>query len=447
MSFSFADFFRDTTHNTPYAYQCRIACGDGADPAIPETLTSGTDCNSHLISIPTGLGKTAAVVFAWLWNRVILNKDTWPRRLVYCLPMRTLVEQTSKEIEKWLAELASSNNYDSAKEDLNWLFEHSPIILMGGAENNQSKREWDIYPEKPAILIGTQDMLLSRALNRGYGMSRARWPMHFALLNNDTLWLLDETQLMGPGLWTSAQLDWLRIDRFRSLRPCATWWLSATIGTSFLETRDRNEALAAKKLSPLGGTVEIRPDEAKKLSILQAKRPVEFWKPSKVKGKKKITGEELREFFLASLAKPICEEHKSGTLSLVVCNSVAIAQKIFKNLGSQTFDGEVILLTSRFRPQDRREHLGKLLSFEDGRKEAVLKGLRFEHPGLICVSTQVVEAGVDISARRLWTELAPWPAMLQRFGRLNRDAKLNDEALSFIFEVPVAKTNKKKKHS
>ena len=40
-------------------------------------------------------------------------------------------------------------------------------------------------PKRPAILIGTQDMLLSRALNRGYGMSRYRWPMHFGLLNND----------------------------------------------------------------------------------------------------------------------------------------------------------------------------------------------------------------------------------------------------------------------
>ena len=62
---------------------------------------------------------------------------------------------------------------------------------MGGEE----KTDWDIYPEREAILIGTQDMLLSRALNRGYGMSRYRWPMHFGLLNNDALWVMDETQL------------------------------------------------------------------------------------------------------------------------------------------------------------------------------------------------------------------------------------------------------------
>ena len=47
--------------------------------------------------------------------------------------------------------------------------------------------------------------------NRGYGMARARWPMHFGLLNNDALWVLDETQLMSVGVRTSTQLEGLRL--------------------------------------------------------------------------------------------------------------------------------------------------------------------------------------------------------------------------------------------
>jgi len=38
-------------------------------------MASGTECNSRLINIPTGLGKTAAVVLAWLWNRVQLARQ------------------------------------------------------------------------------------------------------------------------------------------------------------------------------------------------------------------------------------------------------------------------------------------------------------------------------------------------------------------------------------
>lgn len=91
---NFAEFFSAafTDHRQPYDYQCRLACGPEATKEKQETLQHGTCCQSQLINIPTGLGKTAAVVMAWLWNRVAhphaTHRDTWPRRLVYCLPMR-----------------------------------------------------------------------------------------------------------------------------------------------------------------------------------------------------------------------------------------------------------------------------------------------------------------------------------------------------------------------
>ena len=104
---------------------------------------------------------------------------------------------------------------------------------MGGEDAD----EWDLDPEKPAILIGTQDMLLSRALNRGYGMGRFRWPMHFGLLNNDCLWVLDEIQLMGTGLATSTQLQAFResIGTFGTVK---TVWMSATMLPGWLASVD-----------------------------------------------------------------------------------------------------------------------------------------------------------------------------------------------------------------
>ena len=68
----YASFFKAATglDQGPYDYQCRLAGRD-----------SGTDCTSQLINIPTGLGKTVAVVLAWLWNRIQLLNPKWPRRL------------------------------------------------------------------------------------------------------------------------------------------------------------------------------------------------------------------------------------------------------------------------------------------------------------------------------------------------------------------------------
>ncbi|HMN06473.1 MAG TPA: DEAD/DEAH box helicase [Flavobacteriales bacterium] len=150
----YTGFFERATGKEPYTYQGELAGGD-----------TGRHCDSHLIDIPTGLGKTAAVVLAWLWNRVALQRKDWPRRLVYCLPMRTLVEQTESEMKRWITNLLNNPNGLSteAQNDLKWLFGRSPIILMGGEELDSERKEWDLYPEKPAILIGTQDMLLSRA--------------------------------------------------------------------------------------------------------------------------------------------------------------------------------------------------------------------------------------------------------------------------------------------
>ncbi len=84
---TFGQFFETATGHAPYDYQWRLAAGG-----------AGHACESQRINVPTGLGKTAAVVLAWLWNQLAptLNpqpstlSQTWPRRLVYCPPMRTL---------------------------------------------------------------------------------------------------------------------------------------------------------------------------------------------------------------------------------------------------------------------------------------------------------------------------------------------------------------------
>src|SRR5205814_197212 len=73
-----------------------------------------------------------------------------------------------------------------------------------------------------------------------------------------------------------------------------------------------------------------------------------------------------------------------------------------------TASPDLKLIHSRFRPKEREGWRDWL------RQDAA--SLRKTHPlGRIIVSTQVVEAGVDLSARTLVTELAPWPGMTSMF--------------------------------
>ena len=380
---TFETFFSTATGvNAPYDYQRRLA----ADP----------ECQSRLIEVPTGLGKTAAVVLAWLWNRSHLHQNDWPRRLVYCLPMRTLVEQTRDNVQQWLGALGLSKKV-------------GVHILMGGEDAG----EWDIHPEREAILIGTQDMLLSRALNRGYGMSRYRWPMHFALLNNDALWVMDETQLMGVTVETSAQLDGFRSrPEWFPVGACPTWWMSATLDPARLATVDHPE--------PTSGWTRIVLSEAERSSG-EVQQRYEAKKPVK-KAELALTAAGKKDY-PKQLAALIVAKHKPGTLTLVVVNRVGRAQEIYAALRDKKLKLDpacIALIHSRFRPVDRERHTALL--FGDGDR--------------IVIATQAVEAGVDVSARLLVTELAPWSSLVQRLGRCNRRGDFADAEVLWIDVQP-----------
>lgn len=393
-SHSFAEFFNVATGSIPYSYQVRMACENSA-PISQEASA----CGSKLIVIPTGLGKTAAASLSWLWNRLghpnSAHRATWPRRLVYCLPMRTLVEQTREEIRAWVDKLSAANLLHGAKPRV--------VILMGGEEIKAEARDWDIHPEAETILIGTQDMLLSRALNRGYGMSRFRWPMHYALLNNDCLWVFDEVQLMGAGLPTTAQLAAFR-ESYGNATNTRTWWMSATNKPDWLRTVDFKPEFLA---SPI---VLEQPDIEENDHVIRLRE-----------AKKSLQYCEYSTADSAKLAKDIITliNEKSG-LNLIVVNTVKKAKElhsaITKQLGKNS--DPPILLHSHFRPTDRKQKLDALLSSEG--------------KPTIAICTQIIEAGVDISAARLFTEMAPWSSLVQRFGRCNRRGTESDAQIFLI---------------
>ncbi len=379
MSEDFTAFFSQATgKSAPYAYQQRLA----EEP-----------CISRLISVPTGLGKTAAVILSWLWNRVHLKSDKWPRRLVYCLPMRTLVEQTRDEARSWIDRLAEAKLLSGKKPRI--------VILMGGEELENEAKDWDLYPEDDAILIGTQDMLLSRGLNRGYGMSRYRWPMHFGMLNNDCLWVLDETQLMGVSVETSAQLDGFRhLASWLRQGPCPTWWMSATLEDSRLATVDHP--------TPEGGWPRVTLDQIDREAVkhrLDATKRLQ--RASLILSKQLKPDQHAKE-----LAKLVLEKHVPEHLTLVIVNRVARAQELYQALQKAGRKEDLALVHSRFRSPDRKKH-----------QDLLIKGAGDR----IVIATQAVEAGVDVSARVLITELAPWSSLVQRFGRCNRGGEFNHE--------------------
>ncbi len=355
----FDRFFKQATGESPYDYQRELGLAD-PPPAVVE--------------VPTGSGKTAAALSSWLFARRVRRHG--PRRLVYALPMRTLVEQT-RDVAIGIRE-----NLELGEAEL-------PIrIVMGG----EADTDWLGHPEQDQILIGTIDMLLSRALNRGYGESRFAWPISFGLLNADCRWVFDEVQLMGPARTTSAQLDGLR-SSFGTALPCETIWMSATVDRDALRTVDRLEL----------GEVMTLPARDRKGKLGKRLTATKTLRCEDLSGVKSTAVPQ-------AIAELALQHHQADTRTLVVLNRVEMAQQVFAELLKRAEGDDpprVVLLHSRFRPRDREAHMSQALA------DPVAAGT-------IVVATQVIEAGVDFSSRVLITETAPFSSMVQRLGRCNR---------------------------
>lgn len=353
----FSHFFRQATSHDPYPYQSRLA-----DEGLPEVLR-----------VDTGCGKTEAAGLGWLWHRRHAATTTTPRWLVYALPMRTLVDQTFNRFVRWRDNLGLSSD------------ELGIYQVMGGIE--WKDRDWRLNPERDAVFVGTTDMLLSRALNRGFADSQWNWPISFGAFNSGCQWVFDEPQLMDSAVVTGRQLQALR-ELLGTVQPTHTMWMSATVDFERLQTVNAPR---------VGRIVEIGQEDWQCEPLarrLGAERTVEKVEPA-----------DDRE-----LARLAAEHHQPGTLTLVVVNTVKRAQNAYRALKRVNPHAESVLIHSRYRRGDRERAVERVLA-------------PIGDTGRIVIATQVVEAGMDLSAATLITDLAPWSSMVQRSGRCNRNGE------------------------
>jgi len=275
-------------------------------------------------------------------------------------------------------------------------------------------------------------MLLSRALNRGYAAGRARWPLEFGSLNNDAFWIFDEVQLMSTGLATSLQLDaWRQKLHLRVStgsfpepvdtpvsKPCHSLWMSATMAEHWLRSATDWQSLnldasAWTTRLQLGqhqieaGTSVDDFDSDHVTNLFNNRKQVESDPVARLDKPKGRSGRVDHRDYVKQLADAIVERRSPTGLTLVIVNTVDRAVAIHKELRCrEIMDAKLHLIHSRFRPLERE-------TWSDFLRPTASK------PSII-VSTQVVEAGVNLSAEVLFTELAPWASLIQRFGRCAR---------------------------
>ncbi len=409
----FGDMFEAVTGNKPMAWQCRLYDQFLANDIKP------------VIDLPTGMGKTS-VMAIWLIARAkqIEEKRTerLPTRLVYVVDRRTVVDQATDLAQKLV------KNAKEAK-----IVAPAISTLRGQLADD---REWSHDPSKPAVIIGTVDMIGSRLLFSGYRSSYKQRPLEAGLLGQDSLLILDESHLSKPFeklLGTIEQFNKPRGTGVPPVKPMQVIRMSATSGKSDGDKRpftlefdengkldgedadDKtvNERFNAKK------TLTIRHDfDRAKLNAEMAKAAIELTESQSLNGRR----------IVVFVRKPE--------------DACDIAEIIRKYKSTKTKLGPyaetVAVLTGTMRGLERDELVKKpvLLRFLNGD----------EKPGdnndtAFLISTSAGEVGFDLNADHMVCDTAPLDSMIQRLGRVNRRGK-GDAAVVLIKESgPANKTD------
>jgi CRISPR-associated endonuclease/helicase Cas3 len=375
--------FRALTDFSPLRWQERLF----------QRLMGGTVPTA--VDLPTGLGKTS-VIPIWLIALAYSEAKRLPRRLVYIVNRRTVVDHATSIVMQIREQL---RNRSAPLEDLADRLHAMTAIsaadvpfavstLRGELADNE---EWKADPARPAVIIGTVDMIGSKLLFSGYGDGRYGRIHHAGLIGQDTLIVHDEAHLT-PAFGELLRHIANEQERSHEPRRVHVMELSATQrrtdGDAFgLQADDESNG-------PSRQIVRQRLDAGKRLHLHECDNVV------------------------AGLVERAKSYIRTPAKVLVYVRSPEDAQKVTeairKELGSQA-NQRVALLTGTIRGYER----DRMVSENPVYRAMLDPAARGEH-SVFLVSTSAGEVGIDIDADHMVCDLTTLDSMIQRLGRVNR---------------------------
>ena len=417
----FKDAFESLTGYRPFPWQQRL---------YDEHLALGIDKLPHAIDIPTGLGKTA-IMAIWLLARAA--GASLPRRLVYIVDRRAVIDQATEFAEQLQRALAEEKQLAPVRHSLGLGNTELPISTLRG--QHVDNRKWMANPAMPAIIVGTVDMVGSRLLFQGYGISRRMRPFAAGLLGCDALALLDEAHLSRPfefllkSIVEGRRSSGNESDTAIFSGPAAqngfpplfhVLPLSATLGPDVDEVPpDVDEVFRLNDDDKANEVVKKRLEACKSLEIKKLDKEAKL-------------DEELSKYALQMMNNQSLDGKKLPCL-VVYCNSRKDAEKVAAKLDKEAGKERthhVIRFVGARRVHERQEAANEL-------KEYGLVGNSQSERSkpVFVVATSAAEVGVDLDADHMVCDLVPWERMVQRLGRVNRRGKC--EAQVLVLDQPV----------
>lgn len=390
----FAPYFEAVHGYAPYPWQERLTAKVLADKRWPD-----------VIDLPTGTGKTAVLdtaVFA-----LAARPDLFPRRVVFVIDRRIVVDQVYKRAETISRRIREASDgvlarVASALDDI-CPDTDDPIgvsALRGGIPLDN---DWATRPDQPWVMVSTVDQFGSKLLFRGYGISGGMRPIHAGLAGNDCLVILDEVHLSRPFAAT-----------VREVREEAS---TNSFNSSLLPRRGGIVEMSATPSLADGDRFQLRPEidlEGDTEAVARLGRIARAAKRARLA---EVSGRDAYSAFSREVLRIVQKDLHDGERSVgVIVNRVRTAREVHRALSEAGFAAH--LLTGRMRPLDRQRRLREIESLVDPDvREA-------EPERTVVVATQAIEVGADFSFDALVTEACPLDSLRQRVGRLDRRGTL-----------------------
>uniref|UniRef100_A0A7C2K4C3 CRISPR-associated helicase Cas3 n=1 Tax=candidate division WOR-3 bacterium TaxID=2052148 RepID=A0A7C2K4C3_UNCW3 len=342
--------------------------------AFREVNYSKIDDSKHFftINLPTGLGKTLIGFAFALKLRNFAKLSNRKPRIIYSLPFLSIIDQNSKVLEEVI-----SKNEVIPTSNLLLKHHHLTEIYYKTKETEYTSDEAKFLIEgwNSEIIVTTFVQLFHTLLSNKNATLRK-----FHRLANSII-ILDEIQAIPIKYWKVISGLLSAISRILNTRVIV---MTAT------------DPLIFKG-------VEVSPVISSKQHFYQLHRT-----QIQPNLKKPLTLEELKDEFL--------KESGKGNKTLLIFNTISSAKHFYSLI--QELPYTKAFLSTHVIPKERFRRIKEM---KEGKFDVV-------------VSTQLVEAGVDLDFDLVIRDIAPLDSIIQSAGRCNRNAKL-DVGIVKVFKL------------
>lgn len=333
----------------------------------------------YTITAPTGIGKTfGCLAFA---NKLKKQLPKGEGRIIYCLPYTSIIDQNYEEFKKFVR-FTKKEKYDERPE--RYLLKHHHLSFKTLKNRKEEENyEYRDYLDDRLFVEAWESAFIVTTFVQFFHTIIGHTNSFLKKLHNmvNAIVILDEVQNIPP-------------DYYHLLRQ-----VLVVLGKRFniyflLITATQPEIFDQKKCEPV--------------SAVQS----ETYMKSPLFNRVKLTREK-KEQTLGEFTESFCESF-SGDNCLIVMNTKKSAISLYEQIRDQKTDYQVFCLTTFLVPHDR------------GRKIDQIKEALKSDEKIIVVSTQLIEAGVDLSFKFVYRDFGPLDSIVQVAGRCNRNGEYGE---------------------